>query len=392
MNDIRKGEKFMDCCEFNRMLDNYAGLTDAELSELEKHAAECEACRGELEFFRSIMDTTAQLPVPEPPLDLIDKVNSRIDRIPAATRRLDSLKNGARAHIRPIMTIAACLAVGLVVGLNHQAIRDRLTDNSTDGVISTTVSVTDSEGKDIDEYEINEVPEPVVEDPQPVAVPEQKQPAALPVIPKTPAATAAPAKATAKPAFKPSAERVTLPVITQAPAVPAAPAAPTVQSKPAVSAQPAAAPATITASAPTAEPEKAAAESERDTIMNSRYRIARGNYHIPETAMATAEPTAAPKSAEVVKEEYQIAMGTYEVTEEEKAELLQNKLIVSEADIKEIVDCMNKSRVRGTTTGYVASSSAFANFLAMLDAKGLYYNFIQNTSGTDEIKFVLLAN
>ena len=141
------------------------------------------------------------------------------------------------------------------------------------------------------------------------------------------------------------------------------------------------------------KPEKAAAESERDTIMNSRYRIARGNYHIPETAMATAAPTAAPKSAEVVKEEYQIAMGAYDVvTEEEKAELLQNKLIVSEADIKEIIDCMNKSRVRGTTTGYVASSSAFANFLSMLDAKGIYYNFIQNTSGSGEIKFVLLAN
>ena len=368
------------------MLDNYAGLTDAELSELEKHAAECEACRGELGFFKSIMNTASVIPVPEPPLDLIDKVNSRIDRIPAATRRLDSLKNNARAHIRPIMTVAACLAVGIVVGLNQQAIRDRLTDNSTDGVISTTVSVTDSGGKDIGEYEINEVP--VVEDAQPAVIPEPVQPAAKPVVTKAPAATAVPARATAKPSFKPSAEqRVTLPVITQAPAAPSVPAAP---SAPAV---PVPAPATITATAATAEPVIATAAPKQEAIVNSRYRIARGNYHIPETAMATAAPTAEPKSAEIVKEDYQIAMGSYDVvTEEEKEELLQNKLIVSEADIKTIVDCMNRSKVRGTTTGYVASSSAFANFLAMLDAQNIYYNFIRNKSGTGEITFVLLAN
>ena len=109
--------------------------------------------------------------------------------------------------------------------------------------------------------------------------------------------------------------------------------------------------------------------------------------------MATAAPTAEPKPAGAVKEEYQIAMGSYDVvTEEEKAELLQNKLIVSEADIKEITACMNKARVRGTTKGYVASSTAFANFLAMLDEKGIYYNFIQNTSGGGEVKFILLAN
>lgn len=355
MNDKRKEEKIMDCCEFNQLLDNYANLTETELSDLESHAAECDVCRGELEFYKAIMSTAAAIPVPDPPADLIDKVNSRIDSLPAVTVRVDSIRNGARQHIRAIMTIAACLAVGLIVGLNNKAIKDRLTDSSTDGVISTSVSVTDSEGHNIEDYEITDVPEPTQAAESTVIA--QTTATEQPESKKTPKATA---KTTSAPQTAKSGD-----------ADKAAPAT--------------AAPAVTEEPAPTEEPSDG-------TTKKKTYVIARGNYHIPDADAATPAPTEAPESVEITGERYQIAMRSYDITEEERKELQKNKLIVNESDIDIIVDCMNKSWIRGADKGYTATTTAFNNFLAMLDANGVYYNYIELSPSTSEVNFTLLAN
>ena len=60
----------MDCSEFFRMLDNYSSLSGTQLAELEAHAAECDKCRNELEFFKHITKTAASLKAPSPPSDL----------------------------------------------------------------------------------------------------------------------------------------------------------------------------------------------------------------------------------------------------------------------------------------------------------------------------------
>ena len=364
----------MDCCEFNRMLDDHENLTEPELKELNAHAAGCEACRAELEFYRSIINTAATIPVPDPPADLIDRVNSRIDSMPVMTGRFDGIRNGVRRNIRRIMTVAACLAVGLIVGLNNKTIKERLTDDRTDGVISTTVTVTDNGGGEIADYEIA-VTEEATEAPETIV-------AEVPVSvqPKPETATAKPVSAPTKPAAAPKPAVAKTPHITSAPA-PAA-TAPT----------PASAPTAVPVAASDGPAENDTAPQDEPAKSGKTYVIARGNYYIPEAEIETPAPTAAPQSVEITGERYQIAMGSYEITEEERVELKKNKLIVNESDINKIVACMNKAKVRGTTTGYTASSAAFANFLSMLDAEGIYYNYIENTPASGEITFTLLAN
>ncbi len=131
----------MDCLKFAQMLDNYSNLTEAQVSELELHAAECEDCRKELEFFRMIADTTSSLASPSPPPDLISRINSRIDSGPRS-RTLDSVIANIRSNIRQYAMAAACLVVGIVVGVNGKMLSDRISGTDNDGVISQQTAET----------------------------------------------------------------------------------------------------------------------------------------------------------------------------------------------------------------------------------------------------------
>ncbi len=122
----------MICSEFFELLDSYESITDEQKIEMEKHTAECETCRKEFEFFKSVISNLASIPSPEAPKTLIDKVNAKLDAE-------KTVVVGFRWNFRVLSTVAACLAIGLAVGINNGYIKDAITDNGTDGVISQTV-------------------------------------------------------------------------------------------------------------------------------------------------------------------------------------------------------------------------------------------------------------
>ena len=122
----------MICSEFFELLDSYESITDEQRVEMEKHTAECETCRKELEFFKSVISNLASIPSPEAPKTLIDRVNAKLDAE-------KTVAIGFRWDFRVLSTVAACLAIGLAVGINNGYIKDVITDNGTDGVISQTV-------------------------------------------------------------------------------------------------------------------------------------------------------------------------------------------------------------------------------------------------------------
>ena len=129
----------MICSEFFALLDNYESITDEQRAEMEKHTAECETCRKELEFFKSVMCNLASIPTPEAPKTLIDKVNAKLDAEKPVVV-------GFKWNFRVLSTVAACLAIGLAVGINNGYIKDIITNNSTEGVISQTVAGTPEVG------------------------------------------------------------------------------------------------------------------------------------------------------------------------------------------------------------------------------------------------------
>ena len=69
----------MICAEFLELLDSYESLTDEQRAEIEKHTAECETCRKEFEFFKSVISNLSTIPSPKAPASLIDNVNAKLD-------------------------------------------------------------------------------------------------------------------------------------------------------------------------------------------------------------------------------------------------------------------------------------------------------------------------
>lgn len=147
----------MICSEFFELLDNYESITDEQRIAMEKHTAECETCRKELEFFKSVIQISASIPSPKAPETLIDKVNAKLDAEKTAVI-------GFRWNFRVLSTVAACLAIGLAVGINNGYIKETITDNGTDGVISETV-VSTPEDADVPAKEVISETEASVSEP-----------------------------------------------------------------------------------------------------------------------------------------------------------------------------------------------------------------------------------
>ena len=125
----------MICSEFAELLDKYELLTDAERCEFEKHASECEKCQSELEFFKSITSISTSIPLPKAPDTLIDEVNARLDAKPIIR---------FRPNVRILSTIAACLVLGISVGVNNGFIKKNIDGDSSDGVITETTLTTEA--------------------------------------------------------------------------------------------------------------------------------------------------------------------------------------------------------------------------------------------------------
>ena len=133
----------MNCEKFADMLDNYACLSDAELQELEEHAAVCESCADDLAFMRSILGTAKSLPPIEPPVDFLDSVNSRLDAELAKEAPVKRLVRRSVPFVSRYGAVAACVALSVAVGVNAGMLTSRMNNDGT-GVISEETTTADS--------------------------------------------------------------------------------------------------------------------------------------------------------------------------------------------------------------------------------------------------------
>lgn len=133
----------MICSEFGELLDGYELLSGEQRSTMEKHTSECETCRREYEFFKSIISISASIPSPKAPDTLIDAVNAKLDAETAAPAKF-------RLNLRALSSVAACLAIGVAVGVNNGYIKKNIGSVDTDGVISENVVSTQQPKTDND--------------------------------------------------------------------------------------------------------------------------------------------------------------------------------------------------------------------------------------------------
>ncbi len=130
----------MLCSEFRELLDRYESIDELDRECMDAHCDFCDECKSEMEFFKSITNISASIPCPAPPKTLIAEVNAKLDKMAVAPV-------GGKTKswsIKQYATLAACLAVGIAVGINGGYIKDRLTDNADDGVITETISAVDT--------------------------------------------------------------------------------------------------------------------------------------------------------------------------------------------------------------------------------------------------------
>lgn len=369
----------MNCFSFRELLDNYEELDENQLKELECHAESCEECRGELEFFRSIIQTTASIPMINPPEDLLDKINARIDKEPAVIRTGSRILYSIKSNARRYASVAACLAVGLAVAVNSGYIKDRLTDNSDDGIIRTTSNTVDNSSAETNvesshtaEDPVNEINADDTKEPEKTAKPSENTPFTVrDATAAKPAKTAAPVKR--KPAaVKPAAVALKPP---EAPVVTAVPEA-------------------------AAAPENTVPEAEQatPTVMVrelGNYKIVQ-SYALPEkqTADVKPVPTEEPdvEDYSLRSENYQIAMGNYSTQDNSvsPAQTISDKIIISSADAEAVSELMSRLGITFSNGYYMTTMNKFHELLALMDEAGIAHDYIQQYSTGAKITFKLV--
>lgn len=136
----------MDCGKFKEYLDNFENLTDEQKLEMNKHAADCEACADELDFMMSIIETTKSLPKITVPPDFASKLNARID---AEERKNMTLLRRAALNIKQnrnrYAAVAACFALVAVLTANGTNLIDKMNGSDDGGVIIDETVVTNAD-------------------------------------------------------------------------------------------------------------------------------------------------------------------------------------------------------------------------------------------------------
>lgn len=391
----------MNCLEFRKSLDSYELLDDRAITDMECHAQMCDSCRSELEFYKSIIQTTASIPMPAPPPDLIDKVNARIDSEPGLNRTVNNIVWSVRNNARRYAALAACLIVGLAVGLNRGVIEDSLSGRDDNDVISEhTVSQTQapaSESSDTAEKET----EAVVNTDEP----EQKEQVSESNERQTRETVSVSDKKTTESRIKETAApEITTEAVVRASSVslPVKPNSPVGTSESVLSgrtAEPEAKAPAATENTVTEAPETitSAATPEATERAIGKYTIARANYYIPEddTAMAetaTEEPSA--EEYEIKKAGYQIAQGNYNGNVKEVGGVssvsISDKIIVSAADADAVAGIISILGIPSTNGFYTTVSSTFYELLSRLDAEGIEYSYSLQYSTGDKVVFKLV--
>lgn len=127
----------MTCEEFGRMLDNYESLSDSEKLALNAHASECEQCRDELDFLLAIITQLNTLPEVQPSADFAAKLNERLDAEKPSIGGFGRAFASIRRNYRQYSTVAACIALAVVIGANGKTLFNRMSPD-TDAVPSVT--------------------------------------------------------------------------------------------------------------------------------------------------------------------------------------------------------------------------------------------------------------
>ena len=324
----------MICSDFFQLLDNYETLDEAQLKSVEEHASQCEYCRKEFEFFKSVIATSASIPCPAPPETLIAEVNAKLDKAPSGY--FERVKNNIRLNVRSYATVAACVAIGLAVGLNGDYFKSRLDDTSTDGVIREVVSHNTGEGE-------SPVASPVVETEKPVKdLVKDEKPASSDI--KTPSG-------------EPVKETV-----------------PVEKTKPAVKAE------TV------AEPQNAANNEPVVTdTKKDRYTIDKNGYYVPsDNPSATNTPTASPDVSEYSLANRDDTKVAYIVGDDDY-------IMIDGGDMAAVTKIMSELGVTGSDGVFTTSRANFYRFMDRLDSEGIIYSFEINNSSSD-ISFKLRYN
>lgn len=368
----------MDCQKFAAMLDRYADLNEDQIKELEEHAMDCEQCRKELEFFRSIISAAADLPTIEPPADLLSRINDELDKQNAhiGVRTFDRIARNVRINIRRYATAAACLLVGVIVGLNSGMIIDSLDGRDSGGVIREQVSKTNGtpESETPATAEAEAAVSATLAPQSPTAVPaeratEHKTQAAVST-PESGADVAAPVKTSKpvsedKPAWIAPAE--TPAVSTTAPVITAAP----VSSEPAKESEP-------------------KTDESNKYVMSTEYHMPdeyayNGEKDVPEEEI-TEQPGVESYSLATEETEYSYAN---EAAESRSVKSNPGQLIIDVSSVDRVVSIMNELGVENSGVAYVASADIFYALLDRLDAAGIEYSYVLNDSG-DNISFKII--
>ncbi len=393
----------MDCLKFAQMLDSYTNLTAEQISELEQHAAACESCRKELEFFRMITDTASSLVSPSPPPDLIDKINGRIDSEPSRGA-FETVIGNIRSNIRQYAMAAACLVVGIVVGVNGKMLSDRISGADKDGVISQQ-TVTSDKGGSAEQTETaldnaSEKTEPTGGEAEADGTVSENVPAAATATASESAGaqrTAAPVSGAAANADVNSRERRTQSAAVSEPSAPAV-QSPSRAAASATETQAAAGNTAAAAGAETVRETEAAIETAPSEIpqeepaeteaSESAYAIAPDKYHMPDekqTAYADAEP-----EDDNGVENYALAEGENGSVYSYSRERVPDQLAFDQSYIDAVANIINDLGIQNNGNACIASSDEFDSLLVRMSLEGIAYNYIPKGSSDGVIVFKLV--
>lgn len=342
----------MICSEFFELLDNYESLTDEQRIEMEKHTAECETCRKELEFFESVIGNLASIPSPKAPESLIENVNAKLDAEKPVVI-------GFKWNFRVLSTVAACLAIGLAVGINNGYIRKNIEKSDTDGVIKETVVTTQNTNEFPTEPESvpTEIKDPVDESSQTEQETEvQGQTDAPIVVAEKPVSTSVP-KQTSKPVTEPAKSTP----VNKA------------QQKPAETQK------------PQIEPEKEQkldAENEQPNVADP----------LPEVEPVT-ENTSNVDDYVIKEDGPQIAYGRYNIEVTKKTpNAFSDYLHVQSDDMGAVVSTMSEMGVKNSGGYYMTSRQNFYALMDTLNDKGVGYECDLQYNSGENISFRLTYN
>ena len=337
----------MICSEFFKLLDSYETLDENQLMSLENHAAECSDCNNELKFFKSIIKTSASIPCPDPPKTLMADINRALDSEAKPVVTFTRVLENIRENVRTYATVAACFAVGIVVGLNGGYIKSRLTNNDTDGVIKETVVENKENAETV--LETDDAAPQISQSPQTQKADEKPASSVKPEKPSTVKGETTQAVATNKPASEtvtPQYVQGPLPIID-------------------------------------------------DKGNKKKYTIAHGNYYIPEDEV---KATIAPdtdiniEGYEVAGSDVAIAYGYFDVPVEETDDSSVAFLLVNNQDMGAVVSTMSELGVNSLGGYYVTPITNFYTLMDRLDMQGIGYACDIQNNRDGEISFKLKYN